>query len=239
MIVRHLIPAGPELPPERGGRSRRVAVGLLGFCLALALAACVRSGDGPGGEAEQSVARIEAETCTGLHTLEATAVAVGPDLLVSVAHTFERVRSFDIIGSEGQMLSSELIWLDLERDLALIRTDDPLPRWLELGTASEGEVTRVISAADPNRLQVKRAVILDITSVTLDGVGERQALQLQADISSGDSGAPLVNDDGQLVGVVFATTRSADRGWAIAAEEIESVVDRSTDVPQPSCAPLP
>lgn len=202
--------------------------------IALGLGAC-RSSATTVPDAEDAVARIEAESCGGIEVLEATAAAVGPNLLVTVAHTFDRVRGFDVVVSGGATTGAELVWVDTDRDLALLRTDDPLPQWLEFATAEEGEVTRLISAADPDGLTVKRAVVLDVTPVTLDGVGERQALQLEADIQSGDSGSPVINDAGELVGLVFATTRTAERGWAIAADEIEPVIDQTGDVPELGC----
>lgn len=206
--------------------------------LVVLTAACGGS-EGPAGGAQRSVARIEAEACSGLHTLEATAAAVTPDLLVTVAHTFERIRSFDVLDNEGRPIEAELVWLDAERDLALLRTAAPQPEWLEFGTAAEGDVTRLISAAEPGGHQVKRAVVLEITSVTLDGVGRRDALQLQADVRSGDSGAPVINEGGEMVGLVFATTRSTDRGWAIAASEIEPILGRTGDVVEPDCGRAP
>ncbi|MEL7155697.1 MAG: serine protease [Actinomycetota bacterium] len=214
-------------------RRRSIAV-VAAVALALLTASCSRT-TWPAGGAERAVVRIEAEACTGLHSLEATGVAVAPDQLVTVAHTFDRIRSFRVVDDEGQPIEAELVWLDADRDLALLRTSDERPEWLPLATAAEGDVTRLISAADPGGLQVKRAVVLDLTSVTLDGAGERAALQLQADIGNGDSGAPVINTDGEMVGMVFATTRNTERGWAIAAAEIEPILDQSDDVPLPDC----
>ena len=56
------------------------------------------------------------------------------------------------------------------------------------------------------------ARIIRRVNVTLDGA-RRPALELDAEIEPGDSGAPLTHD-GKIVGVVFA--RGQRSAWAVA-----------------------
>ena len=177
----------------------------------------------PGPE-HQAVVRIQAEACAGTHELKATGVAVSDNVVATVAHTFDRASSFHVVDSTGRRDRADIIWLDVERDLALLRLVSPLSVWLPLGDSSDGAAVTVITAAPEDGLESRPATVLQHVAATLDGVGKRAALEIRAEIRSGDSGAPVINGDGEVVGIVFATVRDDNRGWAIAAEEVEAAL---------------
>ena len=151
------------------------------------------------------------------------------DLVATVAHTFDDVRTFDLIDVEGRSRSARIVWLDPMRDLALLQVDGDPATWLPLGEIEDGEEVDVITAASADTLEVKSATVLSHVTATLDGVGERAAIEIAADISGGDSGAPLINASNETVGIVFASVRGDDRAWAIAAEEIEAALAQPRD----------
>jgi S1-C subfamily serine protease len=52
----------------------------------------------------------------------------------------------------------------------------------------------------------------------------RPALELEARVRQGDSGAPLVAADGHLLGVLFAQSSGpSDTAYAVAAERLEAL----------------
>jgi S1-C subfamily serine protease len=64
---------------------------------------------------------------------------------------------------------------------------------------------------------------------------ERDALQIEAAVAPGDSGAALVDNAGALVGIVFASSRRVGgRAYAVAASELRPLLSRRR-----SAAPRP
>lgn len=188
------------------------------------LAACGRPGSPTGDRrAADAVYRVVAEACgSGVEEI-ATGAAVADDLVVTVAHTFERARSIALGRADGAAEPAELVWLDAERDLAILRLEGRVGPWLELMATSTGDEVTVISAAGPT-VETIPATVLRRVEVTLDGAGRRAGLELAAEIGPGDSGAPVVDASGAIVGIVFATDRGEPRAWAVAASEIETAL---------------
>ncbi|MCP3991053.1 MAG: trypsin-like peptidase domain-containing protein [Actinomycetia bacterium] len=179
----------------------------------------------------ETVVRLQVEPCVGNHELKATGVAISADTIATVAHTFDRAEEFSVIDDAGDHHRGEIVWLDPERDLALIRIDGGVVPWLHLGDSEDGEPVEVITAASDEGLETKDATILQHVTATLDGEGERMAIEIEANIQGGDSGAPVINTDGEVVGIVFASARDAERGWVIAASEIEAALAQPKDGP--------
>lgn len=208
------------LPPKAAARSPR-HVGLLAAAVGLLAAACA----GPDVTAGGDVYRVEIEACAGVSHQRATAMAVAPDLVATAAHTFESARGAVLKDVDGEPLSAEIVYLDLERDVALLTVGAPTERVFDFAAAADDMAVTIPTYADPEGVTIKEATVLRSVTATLDGEGRRQAVELSGTIDQGDSGAPVVDGDGRAVGMVFASSRRDDRGWAIAAAELESAID--------------
>lgn len=203
------------------------------------LGAACSSAPGPAGEAAAgAVYRLEAEACNGVEVADATAFAAAPDLLVTVAHAFDDVRSFRLMTPDATAaeVAATVVLLDTERDVAVLRTDEPVAATLTAATAQAGAVGRIVTATESGELRTRRAVIDDVTRVRVDGAGERLALALDADIRPGDSGAPVLDIDGALIGMVFAAAGEDTAGWAVAAEELAPLIDLADTAVDPVTA---
>ena len=53
----------------------------------------------------------------------------------------------------------------------------------------------------------------------------RQIYQLAADVQQGNSGGPLLNSDGQVIGVIFAKAEQGETGYALSLAELRPVLD--------------
>ena len=102
-------------------------------------------------------------------------------------------------------------------------------RIFDLTAADDGAEVTIPTYADADGVAIKQATVLRSVSATLDGEGHRQAVELSASIDPGDSGAPVVDADGHAVGMVFASSRRDDRGWAVAAAELEAAIAAVAD----------
>ncbi len=171
--------------------------------------------------------------------------AVGTGLIVSAdgeiltnAHVIADATEIRVrLAGDTEPTEAELIASDVGNDLALLQIDAsdlPVAPFAPAGTARLGDQVVAIGfaldlAGDPS---VTLGIIsaLDRTIITenqgaLDGL-----IQTDAAISSGNSGGPLVDGAGQVIGINTAVARSdvmtaaTNVGFAIAIEEVATVL---------------
>jgi S1-C subfamily serine protease len=119
--------------------------------------------------------------------------------------------------------------IDTELDAALLRVDGlDLPR-LSRAEHDAGEVAMWTSDHGTVRsapAEILRRVTVHTTDIYREGDHLRPGFELRADVEAGDSGSGLVDDDGDLVGLVWATSRErADRAWAMPIEALDPLLD--------------
>lgn len=163
--------------------------------------------------------------CQGALAHRASAAAIGPQLLVTVAHSFEGAEEVEVTDAAGQPVGATVVHLDPGKDVALLATDRPVADHLALAPPEADVRVGILAYGQADGPHLEAGRITELVDVTLDGEGRRAALRLEASIEPGDSGAAVVDDDGRLVGMVFATARNAEAGWAVSSSEIEAAVD--------------
>ncbi len=169
--------------------------------------------------------------------------AVGPNRIVTNAHVVELAQRYPgnvligVVPSEGdKSFQGRLIAIDVARDLALIEfSGTPLPPLaLFNGPLNEGE--SVIALGYPGNVDLATArsaadFIAPLNPVRSEGIfsGRRSltgtaVLVHTASIARGNSGGPLLDRCGRVIGVNSALTRSdegdASFGFAIAGSEL-------------------
>lgn len=217
-------------PSRRAARpERRLLRALLLIIGLVAVSAC--GADPVNVDVARSVLALDIEACGRDLTGRATAVVIGPTTAVTVAHPFAGSGAVTMLDSSGAEWAGDLRLIDPEIDLAVIELAQRHPAPLGLGDVEAGDRGIIVgygdrSPGDPPRVldyQVLRRV-----NVTLDGVGERGAMELAAAIRSGDSGGVVVDGRGRLGGVVFAAATNGDRGWAIDRSEVDAALRRAS-----------
>ncbi|MGI9612812.1 MAG: trypsin-like peptidase domain-containing protein [Acidimicrobiales bacterium] len=131
--------------------------------------------------------------------------------------------------ASGSAVSATVIHLDPQRDIALLELDEPTEDWLRLATIVAGDQATVLVRNPDGSTSMTQAVVDRLVDVSIDGVGLRAGLEVDAALSPGRSGAPLVDVDGAMVGMAFAADRESPRAWAIATNEIEAALAQPTD----------
>jgi len=110
--------------------------------------------------------------------------------------------------SEGQMYPAEVVGTEPNSDLALLKVEAPAAKLhpLKLGDSSKMEVgDPVVAIGNPFDLQ--RTVTSGIVSALQreiqapDGVTINNVIQTDAAINPGNSGGPLINADGEVIGI--------------------------------------
>ncbi len=179
----------------------------------------------------QSTVKVEGQACDEIQ--DGSGFAVGNDLIATNAHVVagEGPGRTKVLLPNGSTLPATVLLFDEDRDLALLRVpglgEAPLPT----ATGSVGE--SVGDFGHPNgqdALALAPAEIAqDITAVGRDLYNthntSRNVFVLSAVLYPGDSGSPLVNQAGSVVGVAFAI--APDRpttAYALASSELDAVL---------------
>lgn len=197
--------------------------------VALMAAACVGS---PIDEAEASLGRVAGTAC--LRPILATAVVVDPELMLTVAHAVAGADDdLHVLGLDGTRYPVTVIGFDPDRDLALLYVAGLEAPSIQLGTAGEGDsglITSISRDHEVKRIEYRVARVVTARSGDIYDEGQvlRKSFDLEAVTEPGDSGAPLIDVSGMMVGMLFARSTDADRSWALHVDEIDAFLESIT-----------
>ena len=160
-------------------------------------------------------------------------VLVSPEgLVLTNAHVVERGARFRVQLLDGRELSARVLGTDASTDLAVLQveTRERLP-FLPLGRSDDLMIGETVIAIG-NPFGLAHTVTTGVVSALHRRIGDaRRALfdviQTDASINPGNSGGPLINIQGQLVGVNTAILgdRNAGIGFAIPIDRAGRVAE--------------
>jgi S1-C subfamily serine protease len=201
-----------------------------GAVAAMAVIGC--GTDDERGEPAEAVVSIGATGCRRTST-RAVAVVVADELLATVAHAVAGESEIAVATTDGRELRGVVAAIDTGLDAAVIRVDGldltPLSRDeyggdddVTLWTADDG-------VARPEPVEIHRRATVRTTDIYREGEHLRPGLELRADVEAGESGGGLVGADGDLLGLVWATSRERDeRAWGMPIEALDPLLAAAT-----------
>jgi S1-C subfamily serine protease len=186
----------------------------------------VRAGD--------SVVRVYGTAC-GLG-VEGSGWAIGPDLIVTNAHVVAGEDDTTVTTRWGASLDATVVHYDPRNDLALLKVAADIPTLPlaadpEYGTAGAalGYPRNGPYAVEPARLGDTREAISE------DSYGrgpiQRTLVSLRGIVRSGNSGGPLVDSRGRVMGTIFAATTSGPAGGFAIPNQLVQNAWRHADLP--------
>jgi S1-C subfamily serine protease len=206
------------------------------------VAACGGGGD-DGVDPADAVVAIGATGCRRTPT-RADGVVVADDLVATVAHAIAGETEITVVGPDGRDLPGDVVAIDTGLDAAVVRVDGLGLPALDRGDLEDGEAVTMWTSdhgvVESASAEVLRRVTVRTTDIYREGEHLRPGFELEADVEAGDSGGGLVDADGELVGIVWATSRERDhRAWAMPIEAIDPLLAAATaadPVPPVDCA---
>jgi S1-C subfamily serine protease len=181
--------------------------------------------------------------------LAGSGVVVGEGLVLTNAHVVAGIRAPLVYGKDGLLGAPAFpVLFDPDRDTALLRVPGlDLPA---VPFAHNPEASQLVAVAGyPNggEQQVKAARVRGSVTATGSniygqGQSQRQVLVIAGEVIPGDSGGPLLNQEGKIVGLIFAAAISVDghTGYALTADEAArslAAAPGKTRVDTGTCAP--
>jgi S1-C subfamily serine protease len=182
--------------------------------------------------AGSSVVRVLSTAC-GLG-IEGSAWAVRPNLIVTNAHVVAGADDTTVTTQSGVELDATAVYYQPEDDLALLRVDARLPALPISSSRAVGAAAVVLGYPENGPYTVTPARIGETRdTISEDSYGrgpiERTITALGGDVRSGNSGGPLLDGQGKVVGVVFAATTSGPAGgFAVPAEEVREAIHHAS-----------
>ena len=184
-----------------------------------------------------SAVEVWANGCQSV-PLHGSGIALGHDLVATVAHVVAGAKSVSIDDGHGHSFPAEIAAIDAQRDAAVLRVsglDRPTLRLRAMGSGERGSFF-AFGGPEPmlSAFTVVRAVGISSEDIYRQGEHLRPGYQLEATVVAGDSGAGLLAEHGTLGGLVWATSRSTDnQAWAVGVEVISDLLGSITPGPAP------
>lgn len=189
---------------------------------------------------QDSVVRLSgfAEQCA--QTQNGTGVVVAQDRILTNAHVVAGVAEPIVETQDRQVFPGRVVHIDPARDLAVVAVDGAQLPVAEHGAdLEEGAAALALGfpaggpyVATPAEVQARGELLISDIYGREDSTVD--IYQLNADIEPGNSGGPLVTEDGEVAGLVFARAPgSSTIGYAIAGDEFEQLLGdvQNLDVP--------
>ena len=145
-------------------------------------------------------------------------------------HVIGRSRSFRVQTKEGQQLPVEAIHaFDGGLDLAILKVAQHEVPPLKLGISREAEIGQdIVVLGNPQGLE--SSVVAGVLSATRQ-IDTRDMLQLAIPIEPGNSGGPVLDRDGQVLGIVTMKSSLTDNlGFAVSIEHLKQLLEKPNPV---------
>jgi 2-alkenal reductase len=150
--------------------------------------------------------------------------------LVTNNHVVQGSQEIQVIYAKGGQVPARLVGASPEFDLAVLKVDGPVPGHVEWGDSGNLLLGSQVIAIGSALGEYRNTVTAGILSGFNRQVGNMGSLlQTDAAINQGNSGGPLINSNGQVIGVNTLVVRGdfADAeglGFAIPSDIARSVV---------------
>jgi S1-C subfamily serine protease len=162
--------------------------------------------------------------------IEGSGFVYAPHRILTNAHVVAGTREVTIQVDARRSVPAKVVLFDPERDVAVLDVPDLQAPALEFSTADgrTGDPALVLGYPENGPFTVRSARVRSKTTVGgTDIYGKnsvrRSIYAIRAVVRSGNSGGPLIADDGSVLGMVFATASdSPDTGFALSDDEIRS-----------------
>ncbi|MEX0835589.1 MAG: trypsin-like peptidase domain-containing protein [Nitriliruptor sp.] len=191
-----------------------------------------------------SVLRRAQEVTVRIRTLGCDRLGLGSgfvlpgDLVVTNRHVVEEPRAVTVNTWDGRSLRAEVSGIAVDSDLAVLQlrgaTDLPVAE-LRTEPVEQGEPVIVVGYPGGGPATVSTGEVVALIEGEL--LGEpADVIRVDAEIQQGNSGGPLLDEEGRVIGIVFALDVGSGDGLAVPIDTLlERLESHELTPPVPSC----
>ena len=181
--------------------------------------------DTPGiNHAAAGVVKVSSLGCGGIVT--GSGIPLGSGYVVTNAHVVSGTSSHHVEKPDGSSYRADVVYFDPGRDVAVLYAPGFTVQGLTFGSADRGTKGAVIGYPGGQSERIVPAVVdgtvnAEGRDIYNQALVTRQIFVLQASVRPGNSGGPLIDTQGHVLGMVFATSASdPNQAYALTDEEI-------------------
>jgi 2-alkenal reductase len=156
---------------------------------------------------------------TGDSTVSGSGVFISEDgYILTNNHVVEGVQDLSVVLADGTQQAATLVGTDLFADLAVLKIDSEVPAVARLGNSDVLNPGETVIAIGSPLGDFKNTVTVGVVSATGRSIDTGEGYQIEnliqtdAAINSGNSGGPLVNLAGQVIGINTLVVRGNQSG---------------------------
>lgn len=180
--------------------------------------------------------RVRAVGCHRTGT--ASGVAVGPHTLITNQHVVADAAAVELNHWDGSSARARVVAIAAVDDLAVVHVDGQLPAVGRLAETDPAAGTDVLAAGYPHGgvQTVERGRIIEYAPLATSPDASA-VMRLSTPIVEGNSGGPVVDVTGAVVGVVFGIETATGYGVAVPASALRRLLAAGSSPPAtPPCA---
>lgn len=160
-------------------------------------------------------------------------------LIVTAYHVIENAKAIKVYLTKDSFVSAKVIRIDPSNDLALLQIENPTPNFLQIAPMRSVKMgDKVFTIGFPMRSVLgQEAKYTEGVVSALSGLKDASSfLQITVPVQPGNSGGPLVNERGEVVGVITSTaailpfvertgTLPQNINWAVKADYLTPLIE--------------
>lgn len=151
------------------------------------------------------------------------------NIIITNAHVVEHNKKVTVNLYDGTTVDGNVIKIDVAKDLALVEIDKVIAA-LNINSDSLSIGQEVFAIGTPKDMPY--TMTKGIISALNRKIGQNTYIQIDASVNSGNSGGPLVDNSGNVIGIITLKASDAEGiGFAIDAKDINNFVD-GVEVPE-------
>ncbi|MET4166147.1 MULTISPECIES: MarP family serine protease [Gordonia] len=187
-------------------------------------------------QARPSVVKIEGVAPSCRQALEGSGFVVSPERVMTNAHVVAGTERLEVQTSTGAQLPARVVLFDSENDIAVLDVPGLRAPALRFASrpASTGDDAIALGFPEAGPFYVSPLRVRAVFAHTGDdiyrtGQVTREVYAVRGLIRQGNSGGPLLNSDGEVLGVVFGAAENAadETGFVLTARQVRSDFDES------------